>query len=119
MFAALPPRGFWQPSAVICDTDTLITLPAREYRSGLGELAKYHFLGGGDLDRATLPERVLRLTANRRSVSQDAPRNATRSSVHRPRVRGSVGVHEPFVAHLGVHLRGRHRNMPQQLLDHA
>ena len=52
--------SFWQPSAVICDTDTLITLPAREYRSGLGELAKYHFLGGGDLDRATLPERVLR-----------------------------------------------------------
>lgn len=52
--------SFWQPSAVICDTDTLITLPARDYRSGLGELAKYHFLGGGDLDRATLPERVLR-----------------------------------------------------------
>ncbi|MFN0028603.1 MAG: 3-dehydroquinate synthase family protein [Acidimicrobiales bacterium] len=52
--------AFWQPAAVICDTDTLITLPARDYRSGLGELAKYHFLGGGDLDRATLPQRVLR-----------------------------------------------------------
>jgi hypothetical protein len=28
----------------------LATLPPRELRSGLGELAKYHFLGGGDLD---------------------------------------------------------------------
>ena len=52
--------AFWQPAAVICDTDTLITLPARDYRSGLGELAKYHFLGGGALERLSLPERVLR-----------------------------------------------------------
>lgn len=37
--------AFWQPSAVICDTETLTTLPEREYRSGLGEVAKYHFLG--------------------------------------------------------------------------
>lgn len=37
--------AFWQPSAVICDTETLTTLPVREYRSGLGEVAKYHFLG--------------------------------------------------------------------------
>ncbi len=50
--------SFWQPSAVICDTDTLATMPEREYRSGLGELAKYHFLGGGELDALPLPERV-------------------------------------------------------------
>ena len=37
--------AFWQPTAVLCDTDTLTTLPSREYRSGLGEIAKYHFLG--------------------------------------------------------------------------
>ena len=37
--------AFWQPSAVLCDTETLGTLPAREYRSGLGEMAKYRFLG--------------------------------------------------------------------------
>jgi 5-deoxy-5-amino-3-dehydroquinate synthase len=37
--------AFWQPSAVLCDIDTLITLPDREYRSGLGEMAKYYFLG--------------------------------------------------------------------------
>lgn len=37
--------AFWQPSAVLCDTETLDTLPEREMRSGLGEMAKYHFLG--------------------------------------------------------------------------
>src|SRR5690606_37881673 len=47
-----------QPWAVVCDTDLLASLPAREMRSGLGELAKYHFLGGGDLDALPLDERV-------------------------------------------------------------
>lgn len=50
--------AFWQPSGVICDTATLATLPEREFRSGLGEIAKYHFLGGGRLDAEELPERV-------------------------------------------------------------
>jgi 5-deoxy-5-amino-3-dehydroquinate synthase len=45
--------AFWQPRAVLCDTDALLTLPPRELRSGLGELAKYHFLTGQDL--AALP----------------------------------------------------------------
>lgn len=35
---------YWQPLAVLCDVETLETLPARHYRAGLGELAKYHFL---------------------------------------------------------------------------
>ena len=50
--------AFWQPTAVICDVDTLDGLPPREFRSGMGELAKYHFLGGGRLDRVELVERV-------------------------------------------------------------
>ena len=41
--------AFWQPHVVLCDTETLTTLPAREWRSGCGELAKYHFLGGEHL----------------------------------------------------------------------
>ena len=52
--------AFWQPSAVICDTATLATLPPREYRSGLGELAKYHFLGGDDLAGLGQADRVAR-----------------------------------------------------------
>ncbi|MGH2689773.1 MAG: 3-dehydroquinate synthase family protein, partial [Actinomycetota bacterium] len=42
---------FWQPAAVVADTRTLTTLPAREYRSGLAEAAKYGFsLDPGILD---------------------------------------------------------------------
>src|SRR6202011_5517202 len=37
--------AFWQPAAVLCDTEVLSTLPPREYQSGLGEMAKYAFLG--------------------------------------------------------------------------
>ena len=50
--------AFWQPRAVLCDTDTLKTLPPRELRSGLGELAKYHFLTGEDLLALPLEERI-------------------------------------------------------------
>ena len=37
--------AFWQPAAVICDTTFLSTLPDREWRSGLGEVAKCQLLG--------------------------------------------------------------------------
>lgn len=55
--------AFWQPRAVLCDTATLATLPPRELRSGLGELAKYHFLappgpGEPSLDQLPMDERV-------------------------------------------------------------
>lgn len=50
--------AFWQPSVVLCDTETLASLPERELRSGLGEVAKYHFLGAPDLDRLPMEERV-------------------------------------------------------------
>ncbi len=33
--------AFWQPTAVVIDTDVLATLPAREYRAGLAEVVKY------------------------------------------------------------------------------
>ena len=50
--------AFKQPAAVVCDVETLATLPAAEFVSGMGELAKYHFLGGGRLDRLPLTARV-------------------------------------------------------------
>lgn len=52
--------AFWQPAGVICDIDTLATLPERERRCGLGEMAKYHFLTGDDLLAMDLPARVAR-----------------------------------------------------------
>lgn len=42
--------AYWQPLAVLCDLETLNTLPARHYRAGLGEMAKYHFLDDGSLN---------------------------------------------------------------------
>lgn len=33
--------AFWQPSGVVIDTETLATLPKREYLSGLAEVMKY------------------------------------------------------------------------------
>jgi len=50
--------AFWQPTAVLCDTSTLKTLPEREMLSGYGEMAKYHFLGSGDLEALELDEKI-------------------------------------------------------------
>jgi 5-deoxy-5-amino-3-dehydroquinate synthase len=52
--------AFWQPVAVICDTEVLASLPPREYRSGLGEMAKYAFLGAPDLAELDLEDAVAR-----------------------------------------------------------
>lgn len=52
--------AFWQPSGVVCDLDALDTLPEREMRCGLGEMAKYHFLTGDDLLAMPLDQRIAR-----------------------------------------------------------
>jgi len=52
--------SFWQPSGVLCDLDALSTLPPREMRCGMGEMAKYHFLTGDDLLAMDLVDRVAR-----------------------------------------------------------
>ena len=52
--------AFWQPSGVVCDLDALATLPPREMRCGMGEMAKYHFLTGDDLLAMELEERIAR-----------------------------------------------------------
>ena len=52
--------AFWQPTGVVCDLDALDTLPGREMRCGLGEMAKYHFLAGDDLLAMDLDERIAR-----------------------------------------------------------
>jgi 5-deoxy-5-amino-3-dehydroquinate synthase len=70
--------AFWQPSAVLCDTATLATLPPRELRAGLGELAKYHFLGGGRLDELDLDERVAACVRIKAEVVADDEREAGR-----------------------------------------
>lgn len=73
--------AFWQPAAVLCDTETLVTLPADEYRSGCGEMAKYHFLGGEDLAHLELDERVARSVAIKAEVVASDERESGRRAV--------------------------------------
>jgi 5-deoxy-5-amino-3-dehydroquinate synthase len=64
--------AFWQPAAVLCDTETLASLPPREWRCGRGEMAKYAFLGEGEPDAALLEldidEQVARCAAIKAAV---------------------------------------------------
>jgi 5-deoxy-5-amino-3-dehydroquinate synthase len=60
--------AYWQPSGVVCDTGLLSTLPPREYRCGLGEIAKYHFLGGEGLDALPIDEQVAACVAIKAAV---------------------------------------------------
>jgi len=73
--------AFWQPSGVVCDTATLATLPEREFRSGLGEIAKYHFLGGGRLDAEALPERVAACVRIKAAVVAEDEREGGRRAI--------------------------------------
>ena len=40
--------AFWQPKRVICDPDTLGTLPEEEYRCGCAEIIKYAMIGSAE-----------------------------------------------------------------------
>jgi 5-deoxy-5-amino-3-dehydroquinate synthase len=52
--------AYWQPSGVVCDLSVLSSLPPRETRCGLGEMAKYNFLTGDDLLSMDLEQRIAR-----------------------------------------------------------
>ena len=75
--------AFWQPAAVLCDTEVLETLPPREYRSGLGEVAKYHFLTDirEDLLDVDLDARVARCVEIKAAVVADDEREGGRRAV--------------------------------------
>jgi 5-deoxy-5-amino-3-dehydroquinate synthase len=75
--------AFWQPSGVVCDTDVLAGLPAAEWRSGRGELAKYAFLGVEDLDDLDLPAQVARcVECKARIISADETDAAGRMALN-------------------------------------
>ncbi|NEB81770.1 3-dehydroquinate synthase [Streptomyces sp. SID14478] len=50
--------AYWQPSAVLCDTDYLSTLPPRELLNGYGEIARCHFIGAPDLRGLPLVDQI-------------------------------------------------------------
>ncbi len=60
--------AFWQPSGVVCDVDALDTLPEEEWRSGLGEMAKYAFIGVSGLDEMEIEQQVAACVALKAAV---------------------------------------------------
>jgi len=60
--------AYWQPAAVLCDTDFLATLPARELANGYGEIARAHFIGTGDLRGRPLHEQITASVALKASI---------------------------------------------------
>jgi 5-deoxy-5-amino-3-dehydroquinate synthase len=113
--------AFWQPAAVLCDTETLATLSPREYLSGCGEMAKYHFLTGEDLGRLDLDLRVARcvaikaevVSADERDTGRRALLNYGHTLAHALETSGhydlrhgeAVAIGLVFAAHLARQLR--------------
>jgi 5-deoxy-5-amino-3-dehydroquinate synthase len=112
--------AFWQPAAVLCDTETLTTLPPREYRSGLGEMAKYAFLGVEGLRDMSLDDAVTACVACKAAVVAEDEResggrallNYGHTLAHALETAGSydlrhgeaVGIGLVFAARLAEHL---------------
>jgi 5-deoxy-5-amino-3-dehydroquinate synthase len=69
--------AFWQPAAVLCDTETLEGLPARERASGLGEVAKYAFLGAPGLEGLPVDEQVAQSVAIKAAYVKDDEREVS------------------------------------------
>ena len=73
--------AFWQPAGVVCDLDALTTLSERELRCGRGEMAKYHFLTGDDLQSMDLADRVARCVEIKAEVVASDERESGRRAL--------------------------------------
>ena len=73
--------AYWQPSGVVCDLDSLATLPPREVRCGRGEMAKYHFLTGDDLLAMDETERIARCVEIKADVVSSDERESGRRAL--------------------------------------
>jgi 5-deoxy-5-amino-3-dehydroquinate synthase len=67
---------YWQPRAVLCDTDYLSTLPDREWLNGYGEIARCHFIGAGDLRDLDLPDQIAASVARKAEIVAADERDA-------------------------------------------
>jgi 5-deoxy-5-amino-3-dehydroquinate synthase len=73
--------AFWQPNAVLCDTETLSTLPPREWACGRGEVAKYAFLGDAPTADQPIEEQVARCVGIKAAVVADDERESGRRMI--------------------------------------
>ncbi len=73
--------AFWQPNAVLCDTETLTTLPPREWACGRGEIAKYAFLGDAPTADQPIEEQVARCVGIKAAVVAEDEREGGRRAI--------------------------------------
>ena len=73
--------AFWQPNAVLCDTETLSSLPPREWACGRGEIAKYSFLGDGPQADQPIEEQVARCVGIKAAVVAEDEREGGRRMI--------------------------------------
>ncbi|HTU36757.1 MAG TPA: 3-dehydroquinate synthase family protein, partial [Acidimicrobiales bacterium] len=73
--------SFWQPEAVLCDTETLSSLPPRELACGRGEIAKYAFLGDAPQADHPVEEQVARCAAIKAAIVSEDEREGGRRMV--------------------------------------
>ena len=107
--------AFWQPTAVLCDIETLETLPAREYRSGLGEMAKYAFLGVDGLRDLPLAEAVAACVAckadfvgsDEREIGRRALLNYGHTLAHALETVGRYDLHHGEAVAIGLAFAAR------------
>jgi len=132
--------AFWQPVAVACDTETLSTLPPREWACGRGEVAKYALLLGGagsdllDLDledqvAACVRYKAAVVAADEREAGQRALLNYGHTLAHALEAEGlseggdpdqlrhgeAVAIGLVFAAHLAAALG---RISPERVAEH-
>ena len=73
--------AFWQPNAVLCDTETLSSLPPREWACGRGEVAKYAFLGDAPTADQPIEEQVARCAGIKAAVVAEDEREGGRRMI--------------------------------------
>jgi 5-deoxy-5-amino-3-dehydroquinate synthase len=73
--------AFWQPNAVLCDTETLSSLPPREWACGRGEIAKYAFLGDAPTADQPIDEQVARCAGIKAAVVAEDEREGGRRMI--------------------------------------
>jgi 5-deoxy-5-amino-3-dehydroquinate synthase len=73
--------AFWQPNAVLCDTETLSSLPPREWACGRGEMAKYAFLGDAPSVDQPIDEQVARCVGIKAAVVGEDEREGGRRMI--------------------------------------
>ncbi len=73
--------AFWQPHAVLCDTETLSSLPPREWACGRGEIAKYAFLGDGPRADQPIEEQVARCVGIKAAIVAEDEREGGRRMI--------------------------------------